>query len=917
MVAGLPEYGDDPVKAAEHLRRFLTLTSGSVLRAWVKTFDPHCELRVSQLNFSDCMRALGYKGDVFRLFGTLDEDQSNELTLEEIGEEEAKIWSNFRSFAKVRFKSEDDMITTVHEFKNVSKGARKSVWAQKKKEERKGLLERRLTEKKLSSAGTNELKEQFEKLSRRDFCFGVANLGYGGDSDEINRVFDTLCERMEDGEDCITVDHLAWLHGEIQRHANKMAAKKWLRAKTAAGLLRKSSDNLVPEPPPVKEVDERFENFKKFLRRKCGNLIRAWRTVLTVNDNMVLSKTQFLKAAATLGFATEAKQLWKALDKDDSGSASIDELDPTSTEILASFKVWIDKKFGGARGAFEVMDVDSGMSIKQDEFENALKRFEFTRPCKLLFQWLDKHGTKKLSIDDIIFLDSWKPTEFLLADPNPVAKEEVKDLLLEKTGHFIKAWRQLLDKDGTNRCNWGDFREACLKLGYSGDLPGAWRSFDDDFSGWISLQEVDPDSSKMLTEFAAWAKEDFGSVANLYAVFDTERKNGLTFHEFRACLRTYGYNGPARILFAAFDLNQEGTVSYSEIKFLDDWKLAEKKENTVVHETLSNPSSDESQDEDAYSFWKHVDDSKRLRTVMRRKRQIEAKASMSHLPRSTFECPDIRGAEKLGRYAEVILPSSQNHLPVSSGPSVEDCLPQSHDNSQEAWHLQGYNERFGHSTVDRFGMPRYSGAASPMSARSHHSALGPEKRLAPLPLQSPRKPQASRPHSKSKSKASRPHSKSKSKDKQPKSARTPSLPSPSSRPVSRGGPKQIEEDDQLLGSSRAPPPPLMTLPMPGLEEGAEQIGEEGAEQSNEEFFSRVSSSSQSARAWSTRTKSSKQGKWWSRSWVQKLSPKEKGACHPGPYDVSDAAGMFARAWSAQRVHTYDVSGLAPYSTTYS
>ena len=45
-----------------------------------------------------------------------------------------------------------------------------------------------------------------------------------------------------------------------------------------------------------------------------------------------------LQAAARLGFAKESRDLWKSLDKDDSGSASIDELDPRSAEGLAHFK---------------------------------------------------------------------------------------------------------------------------------------------------------------------------------------------------------------------------------------------------------------------------------------------------------------------------------------------------------------------------------------------------------------------------------------------------------------------------------------------------------------------------------------------------------------------------------------------------
>eukprot|EP00435_Cladocopium_sp_Y103_P053265 s1733_g17.t1 len=49
--------------------------------------------------------------------------------------------------------------------------------------------------------------------------------------------------------------------------------------------------------------------------------------------------------------------------------------------------------------------------------------------------------------------------------------------------------RRLLDKDATNRCNWYEFKDCCQVLGYQGDVPGAWRAFDDDLSGFISLKD--------------------------------------------------------------------------------------------------------------------------------------------------------------------------------------------------------------------------------------------------------------------------------------------------------------------------------------------------------------------------------------------------------------------------------------------
>eukprot|EP00419_Tripos_fusus_P066480 CAMPEP_0172912582 /NCGR_PEP_ID=MMETSP1075-20121228/188705_1 /TAXON_ID=2916 /ORGANISM="Ceratium fusus, Strain PA161109" /LENGTH=49 /DNA_ID= /DNA_START= /DNA_END= /DNA_ORIENTATION= len=48
----------------------------------------------------------------------------------------------------------------------------------------------------------------------------------------------------------------------------------------------------------------------------------------------------------------------------------------------------------------------------------------------------------------------------LLAKPNVQAMHDFKAMLLDKFGTFLKAWRQQLDKDGSNRCNFTEFQMA-------------------------------------------------------------------------------------------------------------------------------------------------------------------------------------------------------------------------------------------------------------------------------------------------------------------------------------------------------------------------------------------------------------------------------------------------------------------------
>eukprot|EP00913_Durusdinium_trenchii_P018679 g17553.t1 len=401
------------------------------------------------------------------------------------------------------------------------------------------------------------LREAKDQLSREDFCIGLRKCGWTWGVGDLNWVFDALQDQQQG---ILKVENLRWMGIELARKQKKQEAKA--RSK-------KWQDGSARNAPAerrglVSAVKHRhFATFKAFLRKKFGNLIRAWRQALSQTDSMVLSKLHFLKAASRLGFAKESKELWKALDKDDSGSASIDELDPKNAELLAHFKVWVSQKFGG--------------------FANGLKKFEFERPTKQLFSHFDKDGDGKIIIDDVMFLENWTPLPFLVVAPNYKAKEEIRRLILVRTGQYMKAWRRLLDKDATNRasemkqqshalgCNWYEFKEAYQVLGYTGDIPGAWRAFDDDLSGYISLKEIDESSAMILSNFRKWAIMEFGSMRSLFSVFDEDCSGSLSWQEFRYACNAYSYDGSIRSLFNALDVDQTGSLTLKEVVFLEDW----------------------------------------------------------------------------------------------------------------------------------------------------------------------------------------------------------------------------------------------------------------------------------------------------------------------------------------------------------
>mmetsp|Transcript_133735 Transcript_133735/g.285971 ORF Transcript_133735/g.285971 Transcript_133735/m.285971 type:complete len:821 (-) Transcript_133735:25-2487(-) len=537
------------------LKGFLEQRRGTALKAWILHFDTNNDQRISLSEFYGGMKAMGYSGDMKALFRKLDGDGSGELSLEEIDNAGDRQWRRFRMFC-VRFGSVGEAMRRLG---GKVPEVPKSKWP---------------SLKNLKNRDSYAEDSKVLKIAKADFEQSIINEGWDGEQ-STGFLFDSL-DTSDRGY--LIEENLSWLNIEISRQRKKDQAKA--RALT---VFKKKIDTVAEAAM--------LADFKQFLRKKYGGFLRAWRQVLAVNDSMVLQKPQFLKAFAKLGFKGDAKNLWRTFDRDDSGSVSIDELDPQGAELLAHFKRFIDEKWGGAVGAFKALDKDGSKSVKQQEFVDAMKGYGFRYPTKQLFHGLDRDGAKSIQADEILFIDKWKPLPYLIVGPSPEAAKEVKAAFLKKYKNFLKAWRHALDKDNSNHCNWFEFQAACQKCKYQGNVPGAWRFLDADLSGYITLKELDEASCAILKEFKDWAVEEFGSVRSAFGVFDGDGSNEISYNEFRACCRIYGYDGCSKSIFGALDLESNLALSVEEVAFLDDWDfdVEDSKEPQEPTKTTKSP----------------------------------------------------------------------------------------------------------------------------------------------------------------------------------------------------------------------------------------------------------------------------------------------------------------------------------------
>lgn len=320
------------------------------------------------------------------------------------------------------------------------------------------------------------------------------------------------------------------------------------------------------------------------------NLTRVWQA-LDTNLDMSLGYLEFMTALKKTTYDGDGKKLFKILDRDGTGLLAYYHFDPHGASELASVLNWCEDCFGNVGSAFDVLDKDKSGFLSIDEFVEGARKFGFANEfiSTHLFHLLDQNGDRKVRKEEWLFLDRWKCPAYLKSPADPGAALIFKRRLLEKhRNNAIVAWYAALDKDHSMRVSWEEFKAAAKRdrrtsrkdsgnLGMSQiserKLASIWRVFDKNMSGWLSLREFDAPSFTLLLRFKEYYTEQYGSLQAAIRHLDSGSMNGqLSRKEFVQIQQDLGLSDEdTDHLFDGLDVDGEGQISGTELKYLDAW----------------------------------------------------------------------------------------------------------------------------------------------------------------------------------------------------------------------------------------------------------------------------------------------------------------------------------------------------------
>eukprot|EP00397_Hematodinium_sp_SG-2012_P007485 GEMP01007531.1.p1 GENE.GEMP01007531.1~~GEMP01007531.1.p1 ORF type:complete len:686 (+),score=116.01 GEMP01007531.1:51-2108(+) len=298
-------------------------------------------------------------------------------------------------------------------------------------------------------------------------------------------------------------------------------------------------------------MSQALSSFKELLAQKYGSIIQAFAAL--DQESGALTPDRFALKCTAIGYEGNARTLFDWLDANDSGTVTLDEIDPRAAMAQARDEAAVELLMGGHH-----MRTDTKRSNLSGQYDTAVTATK-----------LVKEQARQRYKADIEARNA--RAEHL----NKAMKTlpGFKSLLIHRYGSIVNAWKCGLDKDGNGRLNFNDFCQGCREIGYYAPRQ-LWLELDAENSGFISVYEIDPHMASLMEELAQRISLQCGNLEAAWShLFDACRQQRCTWPSFLLSCDALGYHkAKAKQVFKALGAHKGNRfILRGDFDFLSLW----------------------------------------------------------------------------------------------------------------------------------------------------------------------------------------------------------------------------------------------------------------------------------------------------------------------------------------------------------
>jgi Ca2+-binding EF-hand superfamily protein len=533
---------------------------GSFLRGWRKVLDPDGSFDVNFIDFCTAAERIGFTGDTQKLFGS--DGVPKYLELKELDGKRGKLMTSFRDWVRENFGGPVEMYSAFDVAGRTRLDYDMFVTACR----RRGF----------NIDGEDVSEEDYNELFA---CCDVSNNGTVSQEEVIFLENDKSLRELamfkaKKSQKDKHIKLMCWAYREDGLRAlsptHRLAQRPWLAENFDHLPMLVHHRRVEWQRETNRRQLEARITFVRHLRDTYSNEVRAWRNGLDPKRKFELDSRDIRTYCRKHDLNLDTGDLWKSLDKDCDGYFRLEELCVGAADVLASFQHWACSEFGSCVTIWDRPEMVEARSKPQKDngwasekkvlfatFVEVLRSlnwpaFDDASARQLLLSSLDIYGCGFISCSDLEWLDAWQMSEWLCAEADPAAWEDLRASIMHAFKHPLKAWRQLLDTDNSNNVSWSEFKEACEKIRFKGNIGGAWRALNARLASSISMKEYDSASADLLNSFKDWAETNFGSVKLAFKAIDVNNTGKLSYQELKRACQNLKWSGEVRCCLTAW-----------------------------------------------------------------------------------------------------------------------------------------------------------------------------------------------------------------------------------------------------------------------------------------------------------------------------------------------------------------------------